>query len=68
MMLNTYGVKVDGSTTNPHTMNIWLKKHGGYASGDLFVWASINTLGFVYQGKVTAAAAKSKYPRHPSQL
>lgn len=60
MMLNTYGVKVNSSTTNPHTINIWLKAHGGYASGNLFVWGSINTLGFVYQGKVTAAQAKSK--------
>ena len=48
MMLNTYGVKVNSSTTTPKTMNTWLKSNGGYVSGDLFVWASINKLGFVF--------------------
>ncbi|CAD8068965.1 unnamed protein product [Paramecium primaurelia] len=60
MMLHTYGVTTDGTTT-PRTMNTWLKKNGGYASGDLFVWASIDKLGFHYQGKFTAAQAKTKF-------
>lgn len=48
MMINTYGVKVNSSVTNPHSMNIWLKSNGGYVSGNLFVWGSINKLGFVF--------------------
>ena len=47
MMLHTYGITTDGTTT-PRTMNTWLKKNGGYASGDLFVWGSIDKLGFHY--------------------
>jgi hypothetical protein len=37
-----------GHTYDPGTLNTWLKAHGGYASGDLFVWASINPLGLHY--------------------
>ena len=33
-------------------MNTWLKGHGGYVSGDLFVWGSVKPLGLAYQGKV----------------
>lgn len=47
MMLHTYGIVTDGTTT-PKTMNTWLKKHGGYVSGDLYVWASIEPLGFIF--------------------
>ncbi|CAD8103044.1 unnamed protein product [Paramecium primaurelia] len=60
MMLHTYGVVTDGTTT-PKTMNTWLRKNGGYASGDLFVWASINPLGFVFQGWITTTQAKYKF-------
>jgi hypothetical protein len=37
-----------GHNFNPSTLNAWLKTHGGYVSGDLFVWASINSLGLVF--------------------
>ena len=37
---------------NPGTLNTWLKGHGGYVSGDLFVWGSVNSLGITYAGKV----------------
>ncbi len=30
MILNTYGIKVNGQTTNPGTLNGWLKSNGGY--------------------------------------
>ena len=41
-----------GHSYNPSTLNTWLKGHGGYASGDLFVWGSVKPLGLAYQGKV----------------
>ena len=42
-----------GHNYNPGTLNTWLKGHGGYVSGDLFVWASVNSLGIKYIGKVS---------------
>ena len=41
-----------GHSYNPSSLNTWLKGHGGYVSGDLFVWASVNSLGISYVGKV----------------
>lgn len=41
-----------GHDYNPSTLNKWLKGHGGYVSGDLFVWASVNPIGLKYIGKV----------------
>lgn len=42
-----------GKSYNPGTLNTWLKGHGGYVSGDLFVWGSVSPLGLSYQGKVS---------------
>jgi len=42
-----------GHSYNPGTLNSWLKGHGGYVSGDLFVWASVNSIGLKYIGKVS---------------
>jgi len=47
MILNTWGEKVYGTTTDPGTLNGWLIKNGGYESTDLLVWASGNSLGVV---------------------
>ena len=41
-----------GKGYNPGSLNTWLKGHGGYVSGDLFVWGSVNSLGLSYVGKV----------------
>jgi len=41
-----------GKNYNPGTLNTWLKEHGGYVSGDLFVWGSVSHLGLSYVGKV----------------
>lgn len=49
-----------GHSYNPSTLNQWLKSHSGYVSGDLFVWASINSLGLVFEGKVSNSEIKSK--------
>lgn len=46
-----YGI---GNTQfNPSTLNKWLTANGGYESGDLFVWESINKFGMTFIGKVT---------------
>eukprot|EP01086_Lenisia_limosa_P007360 TRINITY_DN27018_c1_g1_i1.p1 TRINITY_DN27018_c1_g1~~TRINITY_DN27018_c1_g1_i1.p1 ORF type:complete len:190 (-),score=23.72 TRINITY_DN27018_c1_g1_i1:80-598(-) len=37
----------NSTTYTPHVMNNWLKRHGGYASGDLLVWGAINKLPFI---------------------
>lgn len=49
-----------GHNFNPSTLNQWLKSHGGYVSGDLFVWHSINTLGLLFEGKVKNNEIKLK--------
>lgn len=41
-----------GKGYNPGSLNTWLKGHGGYVSGDLFVWGSVNSQGLSYVGKV----------------
>ena len=48
-----------GHSYNPKTLNQWLKANGGYASGNLFVWASINKLGLTFKGFVANSAIKS---------
>lgn len=48
-----------GHSFNPSTLNKWLISNGGYASGNLFVWASINKLGLTFQGFVANSAIKS---------
>jgi ABC-type bacteriocin/lantibiotic exporter with double-glycine peptidase domain len=48
-----------GHSYNPGTLNKWLISNGGYASGNLFVWASINKLGLTFGGFVSNSAIKS---------
>ena len=48
-----------GHSYNPKTLNNWLKLNGGYVSGNLFVWASINQLGLTFKGTIANSAIKS---------
>jgi ABC-type bacteriocin/lantibiotic exporter with double-glycine peptidase domain len=48
-----------GHSYDPGSLNAWLKTHGGYVSGNLFVWASINAIGLHFEGKVANSAIKS---------
>lgn len=48
MVLKGFGKKLDGQESTPDSLNEWLKKNGGYASGDLFVWSAIDKLGFSF--------------------
>jgi hypothetical protein len=41
-----------GHGFNPSTLNVWLTQHGGYVSGDLFMWASVNSLGLTFNGTI----------------
>lgn len=54
------GLSGVGHAYNPSTLNTWLKGHGGYVSGDLFVWASINPIGLTFEGKVSNSQIKAK--------
>ena len=51
-------LKGTGHSYDPHSLNSWLKSNGGYVSGNLFVWASINKLGLNFQGFVSNSAIK----------
>ena len=44
-----------GHSYTPSTLNTWLKGHGGYVSGDEFVWGSVNSLGITYAGRISNA-------------
>jgi hypothetical protein len=46
------GLTGTGRPYTPATLNTWLKEHGGYAQGNLFIWGSIAPLGFSYLGKI----------------
>lgn len=52
-------LKGHGKNYDPHSLNQWLKSNGGYASGNLFVWASINKLGFSFIGFVSNSQIKA---------
>jgi len=56
MALNGIGKTIDGQESNPDSLNTWLKNHGGYASGDLFVWGSVSSLGLAI---VSSGASRS---------
>lgn len=47
-----------GHSYNPDSLNKWLNANGGYVSGNLFVWASINKLGLTFKGFVSNADIK----------
>lgn len=49
-----------GHSYNPGTLNTWLTHHGGYVSGDAFVWASVNSIGLTYEGKVSNSQIKAE--------
>lgn len=48
-----------GRTQNPRTLNQWLRSNGGYVSGDLFVWASINKFGLTFKGFIANGNIKA---------
>ena len=41
-----------GSQT-PGSLNDWLKGHGGFASGNLFVWTAVSAFGLRYEGQIS---------------
>lgn len=61
MMLHGYDIKVDGSESIPSSVNEWLKKHGGFVSGDEFVWASVDPLGTKFGGFLTPSQAADNF-------
>jgi len=53
-----------GQNHNPSTLNKWLISNGGYASGNLFVWASINKFGLTFQGFVSNSNIKANLDKN----
>jgi len=51
-MIAGTGGRIDGRRPSPPLLNLWLLSHDGYVNGDDFVWASINQLGYRFEGKV----------------
>lgn len=47
-----------GHNQNPSTLNNWLKANKGYVNKDDFVWASINSFGLTFEGKVSNALVR----------
>ena len=54
-------VSIAGASITPKNLNAWLKKNGGYASGNLFVWGSVGKLGLSYVGKVSDKNTMKSY-------
>ena len=50
MIINDCHKTIDGKASNPGTLNSWLKSHGGYVSGDLFVWGAVAPFGMSFVG------------------
>ena len=61
MVLNGCGKTIDGAASTPKTLNSWLTKNGGYASGDLFVWGSVSKFGLSYINQITDKTAMHNY-------
>ncbi len=38
-----------GHHYTPGSLNVWLKDNGGYASGDLIIWSTVDSMGVSYQ-------------------
>jgi hypothetical protein len=52
-MLAAKGVKINGQDANPHTLNQYLTKNGGY-SGDNLNWGAVKGLDFNYKGQISS--------------
>jgi hypothetical protein len=52
------GLSGVGVNQNPSSLNTWLKNNKGYINKDDFVWASINSFGVVFEGKIPNALLK----------
>ena len=47
-----------GHHYTPGSLNVWLKDHGGYASGDLIIWSTVDSMGVSYQVRAQGASAR----------
>jgi len=52
-MIAAKGGKINGQDSNPHTLNQYLTKNGGY-SGDNLKWDAVKNLGFNYKGQISS--------------
>ena len=61
MVLADCGKTVDGTTSTPKSLNVWLRNNGGYASGDLFVWGSVTKFGLSFVTKTSTHSQIDSY-------
>ena len=62
MVLSDCRKTISGQAANPKTLNVWLRNNGGYVSGNLFVWASVQPFGLSFVGFAsTDADIKAKF-------
>ena len=57
------GLKGIGKDYNPSSLNQWLKKNKGYIGTTLYVWASVNPLGLVFQGYVGVSQIRASFDK-----
>ena len=55
------GLKAANKDYNPSTLNQWLINNRGYIGSNLFIWASINSLGLVFQGYVGVSQIRASF-------
>jgi hypothetical protein len=48
-----------GRGYNPSSLNQWLQGNKGFINGDWLIWASVNPLGLVFQGKCSNGNIKA---------
>ena len=55
------GLKAIGRDFDPSSLNKWLIKNRGYIGSNLFIWASVNSLGLVFQGYVGVTQIRASF-------
>ena len=61
MVIADCGKSIDGASATPKTLNSWLTRNGGYASGDLFVWGSVAKFGLSFVGMTSTHSRIAAY-------
>jgi hypothetical protein len=55
MMLHGCGISIEGAEANPSTVNVWLAENHGFVSNNIYMWKSIEPMGFSYYGRLKDA-------------
>lgn len=55
------GLKAIGKDFDPSSLNKWLIKNRGYIGSNLYIWASVNPLGLIFQGYVGVSQIRASF-------